>query len=177
MSRVGKNIIKVPSSVSVSIDGQTVSMKGKMGERSYTVPELISIESVDGGLKVHPANDSKTARSLWGTANRTLVALTRGVDTGFTVNIELKGVGYKTQVQGDKIVLQLAFSHDIVYQLPQGITVKSEKPTTLSITGTCAQVVGQIAAEIRTYRKPEPYKGKGIIRDNEFVLRKEGKKK
>jgi large subunit ribosomal protein L6 len=177
MSRVGKNEIKVPSSVVMTISGQKVTMKGKLGERSYEVPGVLKIEKTEAGLKVLPVVDSKVARELWGTANRTLTAVSTGVDTGFTVNMELKGVGYKAQVQGDKIVLQLAYSHDVEYALPAGVTAKCEKPTSLSITGSCAQVVGQVAAEIRKYRKPEPYKGKGIIREGEFVLRKEGKKK
>lgn len=177
MSRVGKNEIKVPSSVALTISDQKVTMKGSLGERSYDVPGLLKIEKTDGGLKVSPVLDSKKARELWGTANRTLTAISTGVDKGFTVNMELKGVGYKAQVQGNKILLQLAYSHEVQYDLPQGVTAKCEKPTALSVTGPCAQVVGQIAAEIRKYRKPEPYKGKGIIRDGEFVLRKEGKKK
>ncbi|PIZ33947.1 MAG: 50S ribosomal protein L6 [Alphaproteobacteria bacterium CG_4_10_14_0_8_um_filter_37_21] len=177
MSRVGKNEIKVPSSVALTITDQKVTMKGSLGERSYDVPGLLKIEKTDGGLKVSPVLDSKKARELWGTANRTLTAISTGVDKGFTVNMELKGVGYKAQVQGNKILLQLAYSHEVQYELPHGVTAKCEKPTALSVTGPCAQVVGQIAAEIRKYRKPEPYKGKGIIRDGEFVLRKEGKKK
>jgi len=177
MSRVGKNEIKVPSSVAMTIAGQMVTMKGKLGERSYEVPGVLKIEKTDAGLKISPILDSKIARALWGTANRTLTAISTGVDTGFTINMELKGVGYKAQVQGNKVVLQLAYSHDVEYELPQGVTAKCEKPTSLSVTGACAQVVGQVAAEIRKYRKPEPYKGKGIIRDGEFVLRKEGKKK
>ncbi|HCU06793.1 MAG TPA: 50S ribosomal protein L6 [Holosporales bacterium] len=177
MSRVGKNEIKVAPSVAMTISGQKVTMKGKLGERSYEVPGVLKIEKTEAGLKVYPVLDSKTARALWGTANRTLTAISTGVDTGFTVNMELKGVGYKAQVQGNKVVLQLAYSHDVEYELPQGVTAKCEKPTALSVTGPCAQVVGQVAAEIRKYRKPEPYKGKGIIRDGEFVLRKEGKKK
>ncbi|CAO5683259.1 MAG: 50S ribosomal protein L6 [Holosporales bacterium] len=177
MSRVGKNEVKIPNSVTLTINGRMATVKGKLGERSYEIPEVISFEKTETGLLLKPINEAQQTRALWGTANRTLSAMVKGVDQGFTVNIDLVGVGYRTQVQGSKIVLQLGFSHDIEYVVPQGITVKSEKPTSLSISGPCAQQIGQIAAELRKYRKPEPYKGKGVIRSGEYVLRKEGKKK
>jgi large subunit ribosomal protein L6 len=177
MSRVGKNEVKIPSSVTFTMNNRNITIKGKLGERNYELPEVISLEKTETGVILKPLNEDQSTRALWGTANRTLAAMVKGVDQGFTVNIDLVGVGYRTQVQGNKIVMQLGFSHDVEYVVPQGITLKSEKPTSLSITGPCSQMVGQIAAELRKYRKPEPYKGKGVIRSGEFVLRKEGKKK
>jgi large subunit ribosomal protein L6 len=177
MSRVGKNEVKIPGSVTFTLNGRVATVKGKLGERTYEIPEVISFERTETGILLKPINEAQQTQALWGTANRTLAAMVKGVDQGFTVNIDLIGVGYRTQIQGNKIVLQLGFSHDVEYVVPQGITLKSEKPTSLSITGPCSQVIGQIAAEIRKYRKPEPYKGKGVVRNGEFVLRKEGKKK
>ena len=177
MSRVGKHEIKVPSSVTLTLNGRAASAKGKLGEQSYTIPDLINVERTEAGIKLTPVSQTKEARSLWGTANRLLTAMVKGVDQGFTLELELKGVGYRAQVQGNNILLQLAYSHDINYALPKGVTAKSDKPTSLVLMGPSAQMLGQVAAEIRTYRKPEPYKGKGIIRQGEFVLRKEGKKK
>ncbi len=177
MSRVGKNEVKVPASVTLTMNGRMATVKGKLGERNYEIPEVISFERTETGILLKPINEQQQTRALWGTANRTLSAMVKGVDQGFSINIDLVGVGYRTQVQGSKIVLQLGFSHDIEYVVPQGITVKSEKPTSFSISGPCAQQIGQIAAELRKYRKPEPYKGKGVIRSGEYVLRKEGKKK
>lgn len=177
MSRVGKHEIKVPSSVAFTLNGRIATAKGKLGEQSYTIPDQLNIEKTESGLKLTPANETKQARSLWGTANRLLNALVKGVDQGFSIELELKGVGYRAQVQGNNVLLQLAYSHDINYALPKGVTAKCDKPTSLVLSGPSAQLIGQVAAEIRSYRKPEPYKGKGIIRQGEFVLRKEGKKK
>lgn len=177
MSRVGKHEIKVPSSVAFTLNGRIATAKGKLGEQSYTIPDQLNIEKTESGLKLTPINETKQARSLWGTANRLLNALVKGVDQGFSIELELKGVGYRAQVQGSNVLLQLAYSHDINYALPKGVTAKCDKPTSLVLSGPSAQLIGQVAAEIRSYRKPEPYKGKGIIRQGEFVLRKEGKKK
>lgn len=177
MSRIGKNPIKLPASVNFSLNGRIAKVKGKIGELTYELPELVQCVHEDSSLKVTVVNDSKKARALWGTAARRLATMVKGVDEGFSMNLELKGVGYRAQVQGSKIVLQLALSHDVEYQLPQGVQVNAAKPTNLTLTGPCKQTIGQVAAEIRKYRKPEPYKGKGIIREGEFVLRKEGKKK
>jgi large subunit ribosomal protein L6 len=177
MSRVGKNEIVVPTSVSLTQNGNELMLKGKMGAESYTVPECITIEKTSAGLKFTPVNDSLSVRTLWGTTQRNVANIVKGLDQGFTISMELNGVGYRASVGGNKLTMQLGFSHDIVYDIPQGIIIKCEKPTSIAITGPSKQQVGQIAAVLRSYRKPEPYKGKGIIRENEFVIRKEGKKK
>jgi large subunit ribosomal protein L6 len=135
------------------------------------------MEKTDKGLKLTPADETMKARALWGTAQRNISNIVKGVDEGFTVNLDLVGVGYRASVNGSKIVLQLGFSHDVEYDLPKGVSAKCEKPTALAITGPSKQQVGQIAAVLRNYRKPEPYKGKGVIRAGEYVVRKEGKKK
>ena len=177
MSRIGKNPIKIPSTVDLTITARTAKVKGKLGELTYEVPELVSFKKEESTLVLEAANSTKRAKQLWGTSSRRISSMIQGVDQGFSINLELKGVGYRAQVQGTKLVLQLAMSHDVEYQLPEGVQVKAQKPTNITVTSACRQLVGQVAAEIRKYRKPEPYKGKGIIREGEFVLRKEGKKK
>ncbi len=177
MSRVGKNEVVVPASVSLTQNGKELMLKGKFGAQSYKVPECIIIEKTTAGLKFTPVDETLSVRTLWGTTQRNVANIVKGVDQGFTINMELNGVGYRAAVAGDKLTMQLGYSHDIVYEIPQGIVIKCEKPTTIAITGPCKQQVGQIAAVLRSYRKPEPYKGKGIIREKEFVIRKEGKKK
>lgn len=177
MSRVGKNEIKIPNDVVFTNTNGVVSFKGKFGSQSYKLPELVKMDQVDSSIKLAPKDASMKARALWGTAQRTMANMVSGVSAGFTVTMNLVGVGYRASVNGNKIVLQLGFSHDVEYDLPAGVTAKCEKPTELSITGPSKQEVGQIAAEIRNHRKPEPYKGKGVIRAGEYVVRKEGKKK
>ncbi|MDP4724944.1 MAG: 50S ribosomal protein L6 [Pseudomonadota bacterium] len=177
MSRVGKNEIVLPNDVTLANDNGRLTVKGKFGTESYTLPECVLCEKTDNNIKLQPKDQSMRVRSLWGTAQRTVANMVKGVSAGFTVNLALVGVGYRASVAGNKITLQLGFSHDVVYDLPAGITAKCEKPTEIAITGSSKQTVGQIAAEIRNYRKPEPYKGKGVIRENEYVVRKEGKKK
>jgi large subunit ribosomal protein L6 len=177
MSRVGKNEVLVPAGVTLAISGQALSFKGSLGADNYTVPESISIEKTEKGLIFKPLNDNKTTRMLWGTTNRNVANIVKGVSQGFTLTMNLVGVGYRAAVAGQKLTIQLGFSHDIVYDLPASVTAKIEKPTSIELKGPSKQLLGQIAAEIRSYRKPEPYKGKGVIRENEFVLRKEGKKK
>lgn len=177
MSRVGKNPIKVPSGVTVTINENLIEAQGKMGKDFYRFPDLVAIERTDGLISVKPKAESKQARMMWGTAQRRIASLVSSVDQGATVNLELSGVGYRAAVQGSKLVLQLGYSHDINYPIPQGIVVKCDKPTSISISGPNKQQVGQMAAEIRSFRAPEPYKGKGVIRAGEFVIRKEGKKK
>ncbi len=177
MSRVGKNEIKIPSDVTFTQTNLDVNVKGKLGTQSYTLPELVNLEKVDNVIKLAPKGESMRARALWGTAQRTLANMVKGVSEGFTVGLNLVGVGYRASVVGNKITLQLGFSHDVEYVLPEGVTAKCEKPTEIAITGPSKQQVGQIASEIRNYRKPEPYKGKGVIRNGEYVVRKEGKKK
>lgn len=177
MSRVGKNAIQIPSGVTYAQDGALITVKGKLGAQSYTLPELVLLEKTDNAVQLQPRDASMRARALWGTAQRTLANMVKGVNEGFTVTLNLVGVGYRASVVGNKVVLQLGFSHDVEYALPQGVTAKCDKPTEIAITGPSKQEVGQIASEIRKYRKPEPYKGKGVIRTGEFVVRKEGKKK
>lgn len=177
MSRVGKGEINIPNTVSWSQSGQMLSFKGKLGAEDYSVPEVISLEKTDKGIKLTPNDMSLNARTLWGTTQRNLSNIVKGVEQGFTVNIDLVGVGYRAAVSGNKLTMQLGFSHEIVFDIPQGTVIKCDKPTSISITSPSKQKVGQIAAELQKYRLPEPYKGKGVIREGQFVVRKEGKKK
>ncbi len=177
MSRIGQNPVTVPSDVTVDIAGQLVTVKGKLGELSLTLVDEVEISHAEDKLWVKPRGDSKRARTMWGTSRSLVQNLVTGVDKGFTVNLEIIGVGYRAAVRGKEVVLQLGYSHEIKYPIPDGITIKCERPTMIEISGPDRQKVGQVAANIRAYRKPEPYKGKGIRYVNEFVLRKEGKKK
>lgn len=177
MSRVGKNPIIIPLGVNVNIDHGIVEVAGKLGKLKMQLSDAVNVEMTDGQILVKPANESKVARALWGTTQRRVKNLVNDIANGVTVNLELVGVGYRASVQGNTLSLQLGFSHDIMYPLPEGIFVKCDKPTSIAITGADRQLVGQVAAEIRSYRPPEPYKGKGVIRQGEFVIRKEGKKK
>jgi len=177
MSRVGKNPIEVPDGVEVSIAGAVFTAKGKLGELSQEISDAVTASLEDGKILVRPVNDSKTARAMWGTTRSLLQSLVTGVSTGFTKELEINGVGYRAAVQGKTLNLQLGYSHEINHPIPEGITITCEKPTSISISGASKQRVGQIAAEIRGYRPPEPYKGKGIKYVDETVLRKEGKKK
>jgi len=177
MSRVGKNPIKVPAGVTVSVNANVIEAKGKIGKDSYQFPDQVILEVANDLIVVKPKVGEKNAQMMWGTAQRRIASMISSVDQGATVNLELSGVGYRALVQGSKIVLQLGYSHDVEYDIPQGVVVKCDKPTSISITGPSKQQVGQMAAEIRSYRVPEPYKGKGVIRSGEFVVRKEGKKK
>jgi large subunit ribosomal protein L6 len=177
MSRVGNTEIKLPASVTMTQNGNVLSFKGASAVDNYTIPEVIKLEKTDAGFKFAPINDSKQARSLWGTTQRNVANIVKGLDQGFTRNIDLVGVGYRASVAGNKLTLQLGFSHDINYTLPEGITVKCDKPTSIVVSGRSKELVGQVAAYLATLRPPEPYKGKGVIRENVFVNRKEGKKK
>lgn len=177
MSRVGKNPIIVPAGVTVTINASMIEAQGKIGKESYQIPDEVSLERTDNIIVVKPRSGKKLARMMWGTAQRRIATMISAVDQGANVILELSGVGYRASVQGSKLVLQLGYSHDVEYPIPQGIIVKCDKPTSISITGPSKQQVGQMAAEIRSYRAPEPYKGKGVIRLGEFVVRKEGKKK
>jgi large subunit ribosomal protein L6 len=177
MSRVGKNPINVPAGVTVNISGNIIEAQGKSGKDSYQYPDFVVVECKENIISVTPKGKDKTSRMMWGTAQRRIATMISAVDQGATVKMELSGVGYRASVQGSKLVLQLGYSHDVEYPIPQGIVVKCEKPTSIVITGPSKQKVGQMAAEIRSYRIPEPYKGKGVIREGEFVIRKEGKKK
>jgi large subunit ribosomal protein L6 len=177
MSRIGKKAVPVPAGVTATINDRTLLVKGPKGEMSMPLVDDISY-TIDGGqIAVQPANDSKRARAFWG-MQRTLVAnLVTGVADGFTKTLEITGVGYRASVQGSNLKLQLGYSHDVDYPIPAGITIKTPDQTTVEISGSDKQRVGQVAAEIRRWRKPEPYKGKGIKYRGEYIFRKEGKKK
>ncbi len=177
MSRVGKNPVEVPSGVEVAIKGGLVSAKGKLGTLDFEASDDVVISQEDGKIWVKPANEGKRARAMWGTVRSRIQNMVIGVSEGFTKNLEINGVGYRAAVQGQSLNLQLGFSHDVAYPIPEGITVKCEKPTSIAVSGADKQKVGQVAAEIRSYRPPEPYKGKGVKYADEVILRKEGKKK
>jgi large subunit ribosomal protein L6 len=177
MSRIGKHPVVIPSGVTVTIDGQRVRAEGKLGTLDRTLMREVRLTREDGKISVKPRDDSLRARMMWGTA-RTLVAnLVEGVSQGFARKLEITGIGYRAQVQGKTLILQLGYSHDVQYPAPEGITIQCPDQTHIVVSGMDKELVGQVAAEIRAYRPVEPYKGKGIKYDNEFVLRKEGKKK
>ena len=177
MSRIGKKPVAMPAGVTATTEGQTLAVKGPKGTLSLQMADDISYEITDGGINVQPANDTKRARSFWG-MQRTLVQnLVTGVTEGFTKTLEITGVGYRAAAQGRNLRLQLGYSHDVNIPVPEGLEVKTPDPTTVEISGNDRQRVGQLAAEIRRWRKPEPYKGKGIKYRGEFIFRKEGKKK
>ena len=177
MSRVGKNPVAVPAGVTVEIDDVTVSAKGKLGVLSAILTDDVEITQADNQIWVKPRNDGKRARQMWGTSRAVINNLVVGVTEGFTKNLEIVGVGYRAQVQGKDVVLQLGFSHEVRHQIPDGIKVDCPDQTKINISGADKQKVGQMAAEIRGYRPPEPYKGKGIRYAGEYIIRKEGKKK
>jgi large subunit ribosomal protein L6 len=177
MSRIGKKAVAIPSGVTASVDGQTVKMKGPKGALELVLPAEVSAKLDKGSIKVDPRNETKRARSMWGTS-RTLVSnLVTGVTKGFEKKLEITGVGYRAAVQGKNLQIALGYSHDVVYPIPNGIAVVTPKPTEVVISGIDRQQVGQVAAEIRGFRKPEPYKGKGVRYAGEYIFRKEGKKK
>lgn len=177
MSRIGKKPVAVPSGVTASIEGGVLNVKGPKGDLSMPLSDDISYEVRSGEIGVTPANETKRARAFWG-MQRTMVAnLVQGVTDGFTKTLDITGVGYRAAVQGSNLRLQLGYSHDVDFPIPQGITIKTPDQTTVEISGMDKQRVGQVAAEIRRWRKPEPYKGKGIKYRGEFIFRKEGKKK
>ena len=177
MSRIGKKSVPVPAGVTANIANGTLSVKGPKGTLSLAMRDEITYTIEDGGISVQPANDGKQARAFWG-MQRTLVQnLVTGVTDGFTKKLLITGVGYRAASQGRNLKLQLGYSHDVNIDVPEGIEVKTPDNTTIEISGSDKQKVGQLAAEIRRWRKPEPYKGKGIKYDGEFIFRKEGKKK
>ena len=177
MSRIGKKPVIVPAGVTASIEGGTLTVKGPKGTLSMATVDDINYGIEDGSISVQPANDTKRARAFWG-MQRTMVSnLVTGVTDGFTKVLEITGVGYRASVQGKVLKLQLGYSHDVDYEIPEGIAIKTPDQTTVEISGNDPQQVGQVAAEIRRWRKPEPYKGKGIKYRGEFIFRKEGKKK
>jgi large subunit ribosomal protein L6 len=177
MSRIGKKAVAIPSGVTASVDGQTVKMKGPKGALELVLPADVSAKLDKGSIQVDPRNETKRARSMWGTS-RTLVSnLVTGVTKGFEKKLEITGVGYRAAVQGKNLQIALGYSHDVVYPIPTGIAIVTPKPTEVVISGIDRQQVGQVAAEIRGFRKPEPYKGKGVKYAGEYIFRKEGKKK
>lgn len=177
MSRIGKKPVVLPAGVTAKIENGTLSVKGSKGELTMSTSDLISYEIEDGQISVQPANKTRQARQFWG-MQRTLVQnLVDGVTEGFTKVLEITGVGYRAQAQGKSLKLQLGFSHDIDLAVPEGLDVKTPDQTTIEISGIDKQKVGQFAAEIREWRKPEPYKGKGVKYRGEYIFRKEGKKK
>ena len=177
MSRIGKKVVPVPAGVTAQIEGRTLSVKGPKGTLSLAMVDEIAYNVGTDGISVQPANDTKRARAFWG-MQRTMVAnLITGVTTGFSKKLLITGVGYRANAQGRNLKLQLGYSHDVDIAVPEGLEVKTPDNTTVEISGADKQKVGQLAAEIRRWRKPEPYKGKGIKYDGEFIFRKEGKKK
>ena len=177
MSRIGKRPVTMPAGVTATTEGNVLSVKGPKGTLSLAMRDEINYTLEDGGISVQPANDTKTARAFWG-MQRTLVQnLVTGVSDGFAKRLEITGVGYRANAQGRKLKLQLGYSHDVDMDIPEGVDVKTPDQTTVEISGADKQKVGQFAAEIRRWRKPEPYKGKGIKYAGEFIFRKEGKKK
>ncbi len=177
MSRIGKKAVAIPSGVTATIEDGALTVKGPKGTLTMGLSDQIDYKVEEGEIQVNPANDTKQARSYWG-MQRTLVSnLVEGVTEGFSKTLEISGVGYRAQAQGRKLKLQLGFSHDVDIDVPEGIEVKTPDQTTVIVSGIDKQAVGQLAAEIRRWRKPEPYKGKGIKYQGEYVFRKEGKKK
>ncbi len=177
MSRIGKYPVVVPSGVTVTLAGQEISVKGKLGASSLTLSDEIDVSFVDSQIWVKPRNETKKARMLWGTSRALINNMVKGVAEGFVINLEINGVGYRAAVQGKVLQLQLGFSHDVNFPIPDDVAIKCEKPTAISISGKDRQRVGQIASEIRGFRGPEPYNGKGVKYEHETILRKEGKKK
>lgn len=177
MSRIGKRPVPVPDNVQATIDGQLVTVKGPKGELSAVIVDEVIAKMSDGGIAIEPRDETKRARSMWGMSRTLIQNLVTGVTDGYTRTLEINGVGYRAQMQGKNVQLQLGLSHEVVYEVPQGIDVACPKQTEIIISGIEKQKVGQVAAEIRRYRPPEPYKGKGIKYAGEYIFRKEGKKK
>jgi len=177
MSRVGKKPVAVPSGVTATVDGQNVKVKGAKGELSFLVPEEVSVAMENGAITVNPRDESKTARAKWGMSRAQVQNLVDGITKGFEKRLEINGVGYRAQVAGKVLKLSLGYSHDVDYPIPADVTITATKPTEILVAGTDKQKVGQVAAEIREFRGPEPYKGKGVKYAGEFIFRKEGKKK
>ena len=177
MSRIGKRPVTIPSGVTATVDGQTVKMKGPKGQLQFVVHDDVEVKLDKNVVKVNPRADTNRAIALYGTARAQIANLVEGVTKGFEKKLEITGVGYRAAMQGKNLQLALGYSHDVVYPIPEGISIAVAKPTEITITGNDPQRVGQVAAEIRAYRPPEPYKGKGVKYVDEFIFRKEGKKK
>ncbi|MCF6196045.1 MAG: 50S ribosomal protein L6 [Emcibacter sp.] len=177
MSRIGKKPIAVPQGIEANLNGKDLTIKGPKGSLSMTFVNDVDVTLADGNISVNPVGETKRARSMWGMQRTLAFNLIEGVSNGFSKTLQLVGVGYRASVQGKQIKLQLGFSHDVMYDIPEGIDVKCPDQTTIIISGIDKQKVGQVAAEIREWRKPEPYKGKGVKYADEYIFRKEGKKK
>jgi len=179
MSRVGKNPVAIPAGVNVEVSSGKLSAKGKLGALSIGLSSDVTVKVENGQVLVQPVGSSKKARMMWGTTRNIVRNMVNGVSAGFSKSLEINGVGYRAAVQGKELILQLGFSHEVKYAIPEGIAVKvgGDKQNALEITGSDKRLVGQVAAEIRAYKKPEPYQGKGIRFTDERVRRKEGKKK
>jgi large subunit ribosomal protein L6 len=177
MSRVGKKPVVIPGGVTAKLDGQHVAVKGAKGELKFTAPDAVGLKLEGGALQVTPLGQDKRSRALWGTARARVQNLVVGVTQGFEKKLEISGVGYKAAVAGKNLQLSLGYSHDVIFPIPTGVTITTPKPTEITVVGIDKQQVGQVAAEIRDFRGPEPYKGKGVKYAGEFIFRKEGKKK
>jgi large subunit ribosomal protein L6 len=177
MSRVGKKAVVLPAGVTAKVEGQNIAVKGAKGELRFEVPGDVNVTFADNQIKVDPRNETKRARALWGTTRAQVNNLVVGVTKGFERKLEINGVGYKAAVAGKNLQLSLGYSHDVDFPIPQGIAITTPKPTEITIVGIDKRQVGQVAAEIRAFRPPEPYKGKGVKYSDEFIFRKEGKKK
>ena len=177
MSRIGKKAVVVPTGVTANVEGQTVKVKGPKGALQLVLHDDVKAVMDKGGIKVDPRSETKRARSQWGTSRTLINNLITGVTKGFEEKLEITGVGYRAAVQGKNLQLQLGYSHDVIYPVPEGIAIATPKPTEILVTGIDKQKVGQVAAEIRAFRPPEPYKGKGVKYAGEYIFRKEGKKK
>ena len=177
MSRIGKRPVDLPSGVEANVSGQTISVKGPKGTREFTATDDVTLKVEDGAVSVEPRGKSKRARQQWGMSRTMVQNLVTGVTDGFKKELEINGVGYRAQMQGNTLKLNLGLSHEVNFEVPAGVTVTAPKPTQLIVEGIDQQEVGQVAANIREWRKPEPYKGKGIKYVDEYIFRKEGKKK
>ncbi len=177
MSRIGKKPVPVPKGVTANVDGQHVAVKGPKGELSMTLVDDVTVTLGDDGIQVSPRDESKRARSMWGMSRSLVDNLVTGVTNGFSKTLDINGVGYRAALKGKDLQLQLGYSHDVLYPIPDGIQIQCPKPTEIIISGIDRSQVGQVAAEIRGYRGPEPYKGKGVKYSTETIFRKEGKKK
>ncbi|MFD1746043.1 50S ribosomal protein L6 [Rhizobium helianthi] len=177
MSRIGKKPVPVPAGVTASVEGQKVTAKGPKGELVFVANDEVKLSLEDNAVSVAPISNTKDARAKWGMSRTMIENIFRGVKDGFERKLEINGVGYRASMQGKNLQLALGFSHDVIYEPPQGITIAVPKPTEIVVTGINKQQVGQVAAEIREYRGPEPYKGKGVKYAEERIVRKEGKKK
>lgn len=177
MSRIGKKPVAVPEGVAATVEGQTVTAKGPKGELKFVVNDEVLVNLENGEIVIDPRDESKNARSKWGMSRTQIQNILTGVKDGFERKLEINGVGYRAAMQGRDLQLSLGFSHDVIYEAPEGISIACPKPTEIVVTGINKQQVGQVASEIRKYRKPEPYKGKGVKYAEERIVRKEGKKK